>query len=111
VKFVFFCCFHKEWRLRVLNIAGELCLQSTSYIALSNLREKVVVTLQESCTDWREAAAGQNGEKLHHIVNMWLGLEITPAEFRRIHRLGHISMPSSIDRMADASLQMKLDKV
>jgi hypothetical protein len=74
-------------------------------------REKVVETLENLCTEWREAAAAQESAKLHTIVDTWLGIEITPAEFRRTHRLGHVSMPSSIERISDTPLKSKLDKV
>jgi hypothetical protein len=74
-------------------------------------RESVVDKLQESCDEWRAAAAAKDTAKLHSIANLWLGLEITPAEFRRIHKLGHVSMPSSVERLKDDSLNEKLDKV
>ena len=108
-----FCVFHFSTKMASASVKYCRCefpLMMSLQISLC-IREKIVDTLQESCADWREAAAGQNCEKLHAIVNMWLGLEITPAEFRRINRLGHTSMPSSIERIGDTALNMKLDKV
>ena len=108
VSFAFFVWGYGISKRQILQVISYVdCLGVTTY----SFRQSVVDTLQELCADWRKAAAEQDGERLHTIVNTWSGMEITPAEFRRIVRLGHVTMPASIERMGDTSLNTKLDKV
>ena len=49
--------------------------------------------------------------KLLEIVNMWLGMNITPAEFVRTKRLGYKTLTSAIKDLNDPVLNEKLAKV
>jgi hypothetical protein len=74
-------------------------------------RSSVVEGLQDSSDNWVIAVADKNTSKLHQIVNGWLVLNITPAEFLRVGHLGIKTVQSAISGLGDASLAMKLNKV
>ena len=71
----------------------------------------MVSELQNTSEEWTVALAAKNTRKLNELANTWLGLNITPAEFRRVRYLGQRTMQSAIADLGDANFCMKLSKV